>query len=707
VRAPPLARASVVLRHLAFRLALPACVLVSGCAKSGIEGEEGDERDSSMSPSSGDLDGGPSLDAMLDARASQSSGDAAGDACVGSSCQVFDCPDGQVPSACGCGAPDSDEDGTPDCVDQCPNDRNKKLPGSCGCGASDSDTDLDGTPDCTDKCSGKTDTTYVPDTSCGVGHCRSNNEASTCVNGVETQCKAGEPLGSSDSTCDGVDDDCDGKIDEDFGMRSSSCGKGACGRTGMVSCVAGKTVDSCVAGAAPAMDDDSCDGMDDDCDGEVDEDYPEKSSTCASGACASTGTISCSAGKVVDSCEAREPVSDSDATCNNVDEDCDGKVDEDYKPTATKCGVGACASTGTTSCSKGKVVDSCKPAAKPSENDTSCNDVDDDCNGKVDDGFTASATKCGQGVCAATGTLTCAGGSTKDSCVAGKPTSSTDDSFVPGNGKDDDCDGKVDEDVPACNTTPLTFEAGSHTIAVPGNCRSVTVSLWGGGGGGGQEVGIGGTDGGPGGPGGFVSATALINGTIKLAVGNGGAGGCNAGGSNAEASTYNGGSGGGGSGDAGGDGSAPGGGSGGGPNNGQRGGNGHFGGGGGGAGNGGFIGSSGDGGGGGAATVLTINGTRAAVAGGGGGGGGAQGAFLNFVASRGGAGGSGCGADGRVESSTSGGGGGGGVCIGDSTQTGSGTTPASSERLPSGRARGGSSSCNGGGAGYAIVTFNP
>ena len=705
MRALPFARASdrlqlVVLRLALLRLALPSCLLLLGCAQSSIAGDEASQRDSATSPASG-VDGGlQTLDAAAGSRADADDG-----GCLGGSCQVFDCPDGQVSTACGCDAPDSDGDGTPDCADQCPTDRNKKLPGGCGCGASDLDTDLDGVPDCTDKCSGKANATYVPDASCGVGYCRSHNRASTCVNGVEAQCKAGEPLTASDATCDGIDDDCDGQVDEDYGMQSSSCGRGACARTGTVSCVAGKVVDSCVAGAAPAADDDTCDGIDDDCDGDLDEDYPDKMSSCAAGACASKGVISCSGGKVVDSCSARAQVSSDDATCNNVDEDCDGKVDEDYKSSATKCGVGACAATGTTSCSKGKVVDSCKPAQKASNDDTSCNNVDDDCNGKVDDAFAASPTQCGQGVCTASGTLTCANGGTNDSCVAGQPTSSSDDAFVPGNGLDDNCNGKVDEDVPTCDTTPLTFEAGSHDVAVPGNCRSVSVALWGGGGAGGQDAGGGG---GAGGPGGFISASALISGAIKVSVGGGGASGCNAAGGNAETNAYNGGSGAGGSGDPGGDGNAPGGGAGAAPNNGQRGGAGHFGGGGGGAGNGGFLGASGDGGGGGAASVLTINGVRAAVAGGGGGGGGgAQGGFFGAPSSRGGAGGSGCAADGRAETSAGGGGGGGGLCTGASTQPGSGVTPASSDRLPNGRARGGSSSCNAGGAGYAILTFSP
>lgn len=47
---------------------------------------------------------------------------------------------------------DSDGDGTQDCNDQCPNDRNKLAPGLCGCGVMDYDRDFDGIPDCNDIC---------------------------------------------------------------------------------------------------------------------------------------------------------------------------------------------------------------------------------------------------------------------------------------------------------------------------------------------------------------------------------------------------------------------------------------------------------------------------------------------------------------------------------------------------------------------------
>lgn len=86
----------------------------------------------------------------------------------------------------------------------------------------------------------------------------------------------------------------------------------------------------------------------------------------------------------------------------------------------TACGVGACGATGQTVCSQGAVVDTCTPGA-PAAGDATCDGVDDDCNGAVDDGFVPAATSCGTGACAATGATSCVGGSVVDSCVPGAP----------------------------------------------------------------------------------------------------------------------------------------------------------------------------------------------------------------------------------------------------------------------------------------------
>jgi hypothetical protein len=57
-----------------------------------------------------------------------------------------------------------------------------------------------------------------------------------------------------------------------------------------------------------------------------------------------------------------------DTTCDGVDDDCDGQTDEDYVSDATTCGVGVCTNTGVRTCVDGAVVDGCEP--KPYDSNT-------------------------------------------------------------------------------------------------------------------------------------------------------------------------------------------------------------------------------------------------------------------------------------------------------------------------------------------------
>jgi glucose/arabinose dehydrogenase len=187
---------------------------------------------------------------------------------------------------------------------------------------------------------------------------------------------------SSDISCDGVDDDCDGTPDDDYVSVETSCGIGGCSNTGATSCVNGEVEDSCTPGN-PAPDDSSCNGVDDNCNGANDEDYISVPTACGVGACVSSGATSCVNGNVQDSCTPGSPSPD-DATCNGVDDDCNGTNDEDYVSVVTNCGIGACGANGATSCVNGGVQDSCIPGI-PAPNDSTCNNIDDDCDGPIDE----------------------------------------------------------------------------------------------------------------------------------------------------------------------------------------------------------------------------------------------------------------------------------------------------------------------------------
>ncbi|MBF0107268.1 MAG: hypothetical protein HQM16_18310, partial [Deltaproteobacteria bacterium] len=79
-------------------------------------------------------------------------------------------------------------------------------------------------------------------------------------------------------------------------------------------------------------------------------------------------------------CEPGSPLSTTDTTCDNVDDDCDGTLNEDYSPTPTTCGVGACSAAGATSCVGGAIQDNCTPLPAGTE---LCDSIDNDCNGTV------------------------------------------------------------------------------------------------------------------------------------------------------------------------------------------------------------------------------------------------------------------------------------------------------------------------------------
>ncbi|MEQ8272569.1 MAG: MopE-related protein [Deltaproteobacteria bacterium] len=153
----------------------------------------------------------------------------------------------------------------------------------------------------------------------------------TCENGAWGECVAAAP---KEEVCNGIDDNCNDEIDEGceciHGM-TQPCGTdvGAC-RAGIQQCVDGVLNQECFGEIGPEPMEICTNGVDDNCDGNIDEGCqctPNDTQTCGidEGACRS-GTLTCDGqGQWSLVCDgAIDPVAE---TCNGIDDDCDGRAD--------------------------------------------------------------------------------------------------------------------------------------------------------------------------------------------------------------------------------------------------------------------------------------------------------------------------------------------------------------------------------------------
>ena len=250
---------------------------------------------------------------------------------------------------------------------------------------------------------------------------------------------------SDDSLCNNKDDDCDGLTDEDVDKCTSTTDCGACGKN----CSLPHATPVCVHTGAAACD--------------------PTNTQCQIQACTCAGAGDCwwdLDKSAATGCEYPCFPTGAEVCGDGVDNDCDGLIDEaDDLSQDPQIGVvchggtlGTCAEAahaGTTACVSHQVTCVGVNVLHPGEQAETCNNADDDCDGAIDDSPTDIGAACGGGSFfpCQKGNIQCQGG-TKVCVGAIDPALETCD------GIDNDCDGTPDNNLPAaqsgapCNVPP-------------------------------------------------------------------------------------------------------------------------------------------------------------------------------------------------------------------------------------------------------------
>ena len=209
--------------------------------------------------------------------------------------------------------------------------------------------------------------------------------------------------------CDGLDNNCNGLVDEGFDFMNDVNNCGGCNVTcqfpfAAASCVNGACKQgACLAGYydrdpnVPGCETacnitnngvEICDGLDNDCNGLVDDNPQASTVPCLSkGVCAGTQPVCMGQnGWTCTYPSTYQQVEDTSKGCDGLDNDCDGLTDEPFEIGKTcQVGTGPCAGTGTWVCDNTMAGNHRCMGSMKTPGVEVCNGIDDDCDGEVDE----------------------------------------------------------------------------------------------------------------------------------------------------------------------------------------------------------------------------------------------------------------------------------------------------------------------------------